>query len=158
MSENPKGEFWLTVWMRFHILAFYASLSPYDPHGYSLGLLVSQRKYILYSLNTVKHKYLFKILVPGSLILCPFRQHVSVVERPSSGLQWTKNITCVTFYILSEYILPSTTEWKALKKEKICIVIISYLVTLLSIYDKQDQQLHRLIVYTYLYVSNKEVV
>ena len=52
----------------------------------------------IYSLNTIKHNCLIKILVTGSLILYSFRKHVSVIEQPSSGLQWTKNATCETFF------------------------------------------------------------
>jgi hypothetical protein len=51
----------------------------------------------IYLFNTVKHNCLTKILITGSLILYSFRQHVSVVKRPSSGLQRTKNATCETF-------------------------------------------------------------
>jgi len=84
----------------------------------------------IYPLNTVKHNCLVKILVTGSLILYSFRQHVSVVKRPSSGLQWNKNAMCETLRmfrtqlcltVLSEYILPSTTEWKALNNRMLSI-------------------------------------
>jgi hypothetical protein len=113
------------------------------------------KKYVVYSLNTIKYNCLIKILVTGSLVLYSFRQYVSVDKRPSSDLQRTKNATCdvshVAFLVhctpddgrlstetcclneyntrlpvnkilikqlcltvLSEYILPSTMEWKAL--------------------------------------------
>jgi len=97
-----------------------------QPHGVLLTDFSSEANKMIYSLNTVKHNCLIKILVTGSLILHAFRQHVSVVERQSSGLQ------CLTVLTLSRpmiyiyiYIYRVIQEESAIFWEMILCVILS---------------------------------
>jgi len=96
----------------------------------------------IYLLNTAKHKGLIKILVTGSLVLYSFiaSQAYSIYQYKNinlneynTGLTVTRILIkelCLT--VLSEYILPNTTQCKTLnltKSRKVAVVYL-YLTSL----------------------------